>query len=169
MRLPGETHILHGDFVVETCGKAEQHAGALHRFHIENMHIVPVDQLQAERDAAWRAADAAGDGDKQRVLRVHKNALRRELPLKPFGRHGIPHEKVHGVFVIHKIAHRVGIGKGASLPHGFGIIAVIFHHAYAFAAQKIFLPLARIRGHVHRDAEAERRAHDADGKPKVAR
>ena len=169
MCLPGEAHILHGDFVVEASGKAEQHAGALHGLHIENMHIVPEDQLQTERDAAGRSADAAGDGDKQRVFRVHEDALCRELPLKPSGRHGIPHEKIHGVFVVHKVAHRVSIGKGAPLPHGFGIIAVIFHHANAFAAQEILLPLARICGHVYRDAEAERRAHDADGKPKVAR
>ena len=75
--------------------------------------------------------------------RQQEKQLRRlffQLFFQTFRSYCITQKKCSGVFIIYKIAHRVRFRKGAPLAHGFGIIARIFHHAHAFAAQQIFFP-----------------------------
>ncbi len=125
--------------------------------------------LEPEADAARRAADAAGNIDEQRVLAVHRDALLLQLHLEAARRHGIAEEKVAGIFIVNKIAHRVARGERAPLRHRAGIVGGVLLHRHALCAQEILFPRPCVRAHVDRDLIAQRRAHDADAQPEVAR
>lgn len=72
------------------------------------------------------------------------------------------------VFIVHKVTERVARRLLSALSHSDAVIGLVFDHPNALAPQKVLLPLPCVRGHMHRDAEAEPCAHDADGEAEVA-
>ena len=164
-----QANILHADLILQATGEAEQHARRFHRLGKVDMRRVAELLLQAKADTARRAADAAGNVNEQRVLVVHRDVLRGELRLEPPRSHSVAEEEVDRVFIVDKIAFRVLRRALAALLHGVGVVRAVFEHRYALCAQQVLFPLPRVRAHVDRDSVAERRAHDADAQPQIAR
>ncbi|MNL03478.1 hypothetical protein D3C87_1240170 [compost metagenome] len=125
-------------------------------------------QLQAEGHAARRAADAAGQIDEQRMLRIHDDPRRRQLLLQPLRRDGVAEKQVGRVLVVDKMAGGIGFGLFSTLGDGHAVVGGVFDDRHAVRAQPVLLPLAGVGGHVHRHLEAQGRAHDADGQAEVA-
>ena len=159
--------ILHRDAVMFAGQHAQQHAGGADRFSEEAVHGVTEDLLEAVGHATRSAADATGQIDAERVAGIHRDALRRELLREAAGRRGVAHEQIPRAFIIDE----VGVGLLRFLaPRGDGlaVIPAVLHDLRAPGAQQVLLPLLGIRRHVHGDAKAEPRAHDADAEPQIA-
>ncbi|MNQ97584.1 hypothetical protein D3C85_1132400 [compost metagenome] len=102
------------------------------------------------------------------MLGVDLYALRCQLALQALGRHGVTEEQVQRVFIIDKMAVRVGLGLLAPLLHRHAVVGAVLTHLDTAGAQAILLPLAGIGGHVHRGLEAQARTDDADRQAQVA-
>ena len=92
--LPGQANVLHADIAVKPGCDAKDHTAGLHRFFIENMHIVSVKELQPKGHSARRAADSAGKVYKQRMLIVYFDLVLFQLLSEAQCRHGVSQEQI---------------------------------------------------------------------------
>ena len=167
-RASGQADILHADTAAHAARKAEQHTGRFRRLDEKDVDLIAEFLLESKADTARRAADAAGYINAQRVLFVDRDLLLSELRFEPARRRGIAEEEVAGIFIVNEVAHRVLRCAFSSLCDRIGVVRTVFEHCYALFAQKVLLPLLRVRAHVDRDLIAERRAEDADAQPQIA-
>lgn len=163
-----DAEVLDADAIVLARQDAEQHARRVRRLGEDAVHGVPEDGLQPERDPARAAADAARQVDEQRLVGVHGDVERGELPGQPAGGDGVAQEQADRVLVVDEVGARVAGRLRAAAGDGRRVVARVLDDADAAGAQEVLLPRPRVGGHVHARPEAQPRGHDADRQPQVA-
>ena len=134
----------------------------------KDMDIRTEDFLKPEGHATRRAADTTRNVDEDRMYRVRMDASLFKLTDQALDADRVAEKQIRGVFIIDKVTARVVRCFAASLRDRDLIVAWVFDYRHAFAAQEVFFPLTRVRGHVHSDLKTEFRADDADRKTEVA-
>ena len=168
LRPARQPHILNADFIVQSGGHAEKHAGSLRRLHEEAEDMVAEFVLQAESNAARRAAHAAGKIREQRMGRVHGDPFFLQLLFESPRRDGIAEEERGGILVVHEVAERIFRRQLPALLHREAVIRIVFHDCDASLAKELLLPRLRVRRHVNGRPIADGGAHDADAESQVA-
>ena len=132
------------------------------------MHCISKYLFESERDTARCAADAARQIYKQRTLFIRQESHRFQLLFQPLCRNCISQKQIFGIFIIHKIAVRIGIRQCPSLLHRTGIIAFIFFYCDAILAQQVFFPLTCIGGHMHHCLISNHCAHNTNAQAQIS-
>ena len=91
-----------------------------------------------------------------------------ELLFQTLAGHCVAEEQIDRVFIVDKMATRVGLSLLATLGHGHAVITFVFDHRHAMGAQFVFLPLPGIGRHMHGHLKAQRSTHDADRHAEIA-
>ena len=164
----GQANILHTHLAVQAGSHAHQHTGALNRLREQHMDVVAKDLLEAKGHAAGCAAHAARDGHQQGMVCIHGDALLFQLALQTQCRNRITQEQILGVFIVHEIAHGIGIRLGATLLDSLAVVCLILDDLHAVGAQQIFFPLFGVHAHVDDDLVAHRCRCNADGHTQIA-
>ena len=149
-------------------GHAREHAGRGGRLGEEAVDGIAEDVLQAEGDAARRAADAAGEMDEQRMARIHHDARLGELLRQPDRGGRVAEEQRQRVLVVNEIGGLACRGEAPAGGDSRGVVARVLNHLGARLPQPRLLPSLGVARHVHHGAEAERRRHRADAEAEVA-
>ena len=126
------------------------------------MHIIAVNLLKSKCNAARSPADPTRNIHKKRVFVINGDSDFLKLRADSESGNRITKEKVNRTFVINEVACRVICRFPASLCNRCLIIVRIFDDGNAFGAEKVFLPLSRVGGHVNCNLEAELGTDNAD-------
>ena len=91
------------------------------------------------------SADTAGNIDEKGMAFIHRDPGLFQLGRETVRRDGIPHKQLLGVFVVYKVAGRIGIGTLPAVDHRFSVVPVILDHGDTVLAEFVLFPLLGIR------------------------
>ena len=164
-----EADVVDADRMLQARGELDEQTGRRHRLHEDAADRISEQEFEAERDAARRAADPAGQVDMKRVRAIDRNLGLRQLAPEVEGRRRIAEEEVDRTLVIHEMRVRPVREGRTGRRDGAAVIARMLHDPGAEVAQAVLLPGLGVVGHVNLDREAQRPCHHADAEAEIAR